>query len=274
MTDYKDVTELLGYIQKHIKAPKTRQNKFGNYMYRNCEDILDAIKPHMPDGAACVVTDNIELIGQRFYVKATACLKYKGAVETATAFARECDSKKGMDDAQLTAATSSYARKTALNGLLMIDDAKDADEQEAAKEAKKEAKKEQYNFVNQINACKSKEQLITWFEVNEPNIENLPLDYCGVVKDQYEARVAQFDKGIAMQHKYDFVDTKEMNAWMLEQKPRIEACDSVSELAEWEEVNKPKLAALDAKRKTSMRELIQARLAAITAAQSNTMSGG
>jgi hypothetical protein len=116
-------------IQSRLKAPKGQENKFGGYRYRSAEDIVEAVKPILLDyDAHLKITDEIVLIGDRFYVKATATIKIADVVlEEATAFAREAEHKKGMDDAQVTGAASSYARKYALNGLLGIDDTKDAD---------------------------------------------------------------------------------------------------------------------------------------------------
>lgn len=119
----------LPIIQSELKAPKGQRNSFGNYNYRSCEDILEALKPLL-SSHHCFLTiqDDIVLIGDRFYVKATAKItNAEGKTETATAFARESLDKKGMDSAQITGATSSYARKYALNGLFCIDDTKDAD---------------------------------------------------------------------------------------------------------------------------------------------------
>ena len=113
-------------IQTKLSAPKDKQNKFANYAYRSAEDILGAVKPLLKEtGCTLVLTDDISLIGDRFYVKATATLT-NGAGEnvTATGFAREAEVKKGSDDAQITGACSSYARKYALCGLFAIDDSK------------------------------------------------------------------------------------------------------------------------------------------------------
>lgn len=126
--EFKDVQEVLHFIQKNLKVPKLRENKFGNYKFRNAEDILDAVKTIMPDGATLVIQDDIRLVGERYYVQAVASLRFKGGSLENCAYAREDDTKKGMDASQLTGATSSYARKYALNGLFMIDDTKDADE--------------------------------------------------------------------------------------------------------------------------------------------------
>jgi len=153
----------LARIQKELKAPKNNKNLFGNYNYRSCEDILEAVKPLLGD-ATLTISDEIVVLGdnhpviydykeqyseyvdnkkvtkerdvkgiageQRFYVKATATLKDSTNPEKiwqSTAYARESFDKKGMDAAQITGSASSYARKYALNGLFCIDDTKDAD---------------------------------------------------------------------------------------------------------------------------------------------------
>lgn len=121
-----EINELLARIQQNLVAPKGQTNTFGKYKYRSCEDIVEAVKPLL-EGATLCLWDDIVMIGDRYYVKATASLVDKNEAKTATAFAREGDEKKGMDVAQITGAASSYARKYALNGLFAIDDTKDAD---------------------------------------------------------------------------------------------------------------------------------------------------
>ena len=121
--------KLMG-IQTKLKAPKSQHNSFGNYNYRSCEDILEAVKPLLDEfKVALTIKDEIILIGERYYVKATAILIDidTGDIVEASAYARESEDKRGMDASQLTGATSSYARKYALNGLFAIDDNKDAD---------------------------------------------------------------------------------------------------------------------------------------------------
>jgi FtsZ-interacting cell division protein YlmF len=119
---------MLAKIQSLVKAPKGQFNKFGNYKYRSCEDIVEAVKLVInPLGYYLTLMDEIVLIGSRVYVKATATLSNGEQTYTATAYAREEETKKGMDGAQVTGAASSYARKYALNGLFAIDDTKDAD---------------------------------------------------------------------------------------------------------------------------------------------------
>lgn len=117
-------------IQGKLKAPKGQYNSFGKYAYRSCEDILEALKPLLAEHkCALVITDTLENIGERYYVKATATLtdvENSGQVQN-TAYAREEETKKGMDGSQITGAASSYARKYALNGLFGIDDTKDSD---------------------------------------------------------------------------------------------------------------------------------------------------
>lgn len=125
-----NIYEGLGVIQAKLKAPKNQTNSFGGYKYRSCEDILEAVKPILRDtGLVLTLTDRMVECGGRVYVEATAALY--GNDDTSpiyvTAYAREEESKKGMDSSQVTGAASSYARKYALNGLFCIDDAKDSD---------------------------------------------------------------------------------------------------------------------------------------------------
>ena len=139
-----NIYEKLMNIQTELKAPKSQFNSFGKYNYRNLEDVLEGLKPLLIKYKAIVnVSDEIVLIGDRYYVKATATIKDIEKLEdvTSTAYAREDESKKGMDLSQLTGSTSSYARKYALNGLFAIDDTKDADTTNThGKEEKKEYK--------------------------------------------------------------------------------------------------------------------------------------
>ena len=143
------IREKLKAIQTELKAPKNLYNKFGNYSYRNAEGICEAVKPFLEKyNVTLVIWDEVIEIGGRIYVKAYArimdCESSKNPTDatatedyiTATAYARECESKKGMDDAQITGATSSYARKYALNGLFLLDDTKDVDTEEYQTQSK------------------------------------------------------------------------------------------------------------------------------------------
>jgi hypothetical protein len=124
----KGIGEILVKVQSELKVPKKQRNNFGNYNYRSCEDILEAVKPLLlKHGAYLVITDELIFIGNRYYIKAKCLLSDNvGSIE-AFGYAREEESKKGMDSAQITGSVSSYARKYALNGLFAIDDTKDSD---------------------------------------------------------------------------------------------------------------------------------------------------
>ena len=120
--------EKLVDVQTRLIAPKSQFNKFGNYLYRSCEDIVEAVKPLLKEnGITLVLSDELVQIGNRYYVKSTARVTDGKEFFIAFAFARESETKKGMDESQITGAASSYARKYALNGLFCIDDTKDAD---------------------------------------------------------------------------------------------------------------------------------------------------
>lgn len=115
-------------IQSEMKAPKNQRNTFGGYNYRSAEDILEAVKPILKENnCTLMVSDEIIFIGNRYYIKATATLSNETTSVSTSAFAREEETKKGMDGAQITGSASSYARKYALGGLLLLDDNKDAD---------------------------------------------------------------------------------------------------------------------------------------------------
>jgi len=127
-----NIHQKLQGIQAELKAPKGQTNKFGGYRYRSCEDILTALKPLLAQYTCTLaISDDIVEVGGRVYVKATATLASTSCEDDYTinvsGFAREAETKKGMDDAQITGSASSYARKYALNGLFAIDDTKDPD---------------------------------------------------------------------------------------------------------------------------------------------------
>ena len=119
----------LAIIQSRLKAPKGQYNSFGKYKYRSCEDIVEAVKPLLAEqGCALIMSDEMVFVGDRYYIKATVTIQNAaGEKVQSTALAREEEEKKGMDASQITGTASSYARKYALNGLLAIDDTKDAD---------------------------------------------------------------------------------------------------------------------------------------------------
>lgn len=175
-------------IQSELKAPKSQFNKFGGYKYRKAEDILEAVKPLLAkQKCTLIITDDVVLIGNRIYVKATATIKNeKGECETTTGWAREEETKKGMDGSQITGASSSYARKYALNGLFAIDDNADSDttndgqqqtQQQAQTQAQQPASK-QFNpsDLNEglayLSRCVSKDNLIWVVQNYQPLCSN------------------------------------------------------------------------------------------------------
>lgn len=179
-------------IQSELKAPKSQFNKFGGYKYRKAEDILEAVKPLLAkQKCTLIITDDVVLIGNRIYVKATATINNeKGECETATGWAREEESKKGMDGSQITGASSSYARKYALNGLFAIDDNADSDttndgQQQAAQQqtqtqqpAAQQPASPQYhpNDLNEglayLSRCVSKDNLLWVIQHYQPLCSN------------------------------------------------------------------------------------------------------
>ena len=118
----------LAEIQAKLKVPKSQTNAFGKYKYRSCEDIIEAVKPIInPLGFHLILTDQIVMIGNRYYVESIATLSDGKEMYTAKGYAREDEASKGRDGSQTTGSSSSYSRKYALNGLFAIDDTKDSD---------------------------------------------------------------------------------------------------------------------------------------------------
>ena len=175
-------------IQSELKAPKSQFNKFGGYKYRKAEDILEAVKPLLAkQKCTLIITDDVVLIGNRIYVKATATIKNeKGECETTTGWAREEETKKGMDGSQITGASSSYARKYALNGLFAIDDNADSDttndgQQQTAQQqtqATQQTASQQFNSndlnegLGYLSRCVSKDNLLWVIQHYQPLCSN------------------------------------------------------------------------------------------------------
>lgn len=165
-------------IQSELKAPKGQYNSFGKYNYRSCEDILEGVKPLLAKhGLVLTIQDSIDLIGDRFYVKATATITDGKERLSTSAYARESLDKKGMDASQVTGATSSYARKYALNGLLAIDDTKDADTMDNSKKPVQQIQETVYNWnslkTRAVQGGISEEELVHYvtetFNVSKPS---------------------------------------------------------------------------------------------------------
>lgn len=141
--DNSKIHEALMAVQSELKAPKGQMNKFGGYKYRSCEDILEAVKPILKAHSLVLrLSDKPVIVDSWHYIEATATVESQdGATYTVTAYAREPEFKKGMDDSQITGTASSYARKYALNGLFCIDDTKDAETDEYQKQTARGARK-------------------------------------------------------------------------------------------------------------------------------------
>lgn len=181
-------------IQTELKAPKSQYNSYGKYNYRNCEDILEAVKPLLKkENCTLFLTDEVETIENRFYIRVTVHFVDidDGTTINVTAFAREEESKKGMDGSQVTGASSSYARKYALNGLFCIDDTKDSDatnkEEDKPDEAKKEEKKEKKRLANAIKSIDELAKKLIEIKKVEKNVVT------NVVKENFQKK----GKGVA-----------------------------------------------------------------------------
>lgn len=170
----KEINIKLMNIQQELKAPKGQYNDFGKYAYRSCEDILEAVKPLLKkEKVVLTISDELQYIGNRYYIKATATLidTESEATISNSAYAREEETKKGMDGSQITGASSSYARKYALNGLFGIDDNKDSDTTNIQSKEEKEDKKISPKQMELIQKYYQGENLIKLLEVN--NLEKL-----------------------------------------------------------------------------------------------------
>ena len=170
----KEINTKLMNIQQELKAPKGQYNDFGKYAYRSCEDILEAVKPLLKkEKVVLTISDELQYIGNRYYIKATATLIdiESDAIISNSAYAREEETKKGMDGSQITGASSSYARKYALNGLFGIDDNKDSDTTNIQSKEEKEDKKISPKQIELIQKYYQGENLIKLLEVN--NLEKL-----------------------------------------------------------------------------------------------------
>lgn len=157
----------LAEIQSLVKAPKGQFNSFGKYKYRSAEDIMECVKPVInPLGYWLTVSDEVVLIGTRFYVKATATLTDGTNTYQSSAYAREEEQKKGMDGSQITGSSSSYARKYALSGLFCLDDTKDADALNATNTGEDHSE-----FILELKNCNTMPELIKLYNQNKEVVE-------------------------------------------------------------------------------------------------------
>lgn len=195
-----NIYEKLLNIQTELKAPKGQYNSFGKYKYRSCEDILEAVKPICAKNkATLILSDSLENIGDRYYIKATATLidVENGENLENTAYAREEQEKKGMDGSQITGTASSYARKYALNGLFNIDDTKDADTDEYAKQSKAidEDVKNEFQVDEKVTELEAK--TIYGLIMNQKRDLNKFLDYFKI-KNTNELTKSQYVEALKM----------------------------------------------------------------------------
>lgn len=178
----KALTKQIAQIQQTLKAPKSQFNQFGKYKYRNCEDILQAVKPLLGD-LVLMLEDKVIQVGDRYYIQATATITDGENSLFVTALAREEEVKKGMDGSQITGTASSYARKYALNGLLAIDDTKDADTQ--APDDNTAQIKSLKKMIKTLDDAKA-EEVTTWIATKYGSIEKMP----SATIEQLQARLA------------------------------------------------------------------------------------
>lgn len=183
MTEVMNVYKKLLAVQSKIKCNKNQKNSFGNYNYRSCEDILEAVKPHLVEVKATIMlSDTIELVGDWHYVKATATfvdLETGNSIEVKAYAREEFVSGKKMDYPQFTGSSSSYARKYALNGMLLLDDSKDPDSdayQEPAPTTKKEDPKPQTKQLTKEDV-EAREKLISYCKENKINMSMVAKQY-------------------------------------------------------------------------------------------------
>ena len=169
-----DFYKKLMRIQSDLKAPKGQKNAFGGYKYRSCEDILEAVKPLLRrEEMILIISDEIVSVEGRVYIKATATVSDGVTFMKAEALAREADTKKGMDPSQVTGATSSYARKYALNGLFCIDDTKDADTDAYTKQTQEKEKKPDFGSASKPEPQQTESDQP--FNIEEPEEESAEL---------------------------------------------------------------------------------------------------
>lgn len=182
------MSDLLHTIQQTLVAKKSKYNSFGKYNYRSCEDIVEGIKEVLPEGASLIMSDEVVMLGERFYIKATVSLHSDGKVAAAIGYAREALEQKGMSEGQITGSASSYARKYALCGLFAIDDGIDDDSEKGKDVAPKVAKvakvennevaeklKMDIERIFEMNLAQGKTAFKSWWEADASKIDRAKL---------------------------------------------------------------------------------------------------
>ena len=161
----KSLQECLNYIQVNLKAPKNMHNKFGNFKYRNLEGILEGLKPLLKEtGCIVTITDSIELVGDRYYIKATSTISKGDESISCDGWARESEDKKGMDLSQISGSTSSYARKYSCNALFLIDDNQDADSMDNSYTITDPQKEQYQEYLNSGAYVDCKDKINKWWK--------------------------------------------------------------------------------------------------------------
>lgn len=210
-----DVVLKLSKVQEKLYAPKDKTNDFGKFSYRNAEDILRAVKPLLAnEGLAVTMTDNVEIIGSRYYMKSTVSVAEAktGESVSVTAWAREPETRKGMDDAQVTGSSTSYARKYALCGLFAIDDgtqdidsADNRTEEQKQQQKKPQAKKAAGNERATVSEIKTYESLLKSKGLDPNRFTDVLFNrtVSELTKDQINATINSTGKAIAKYHQIE-----------------------------------------------------------------------
>ena len=201
--------EKLVAIQTDLKAPKGQKNTFGGYKYRSCEDILEAVKPLLArEGLVLNISDEVLEIGGRVYVKAKATITDGQNFQTSTAYAREAETKKGMDPAQVTGTSSSYARKYALNGLFCIDDTKDPDTDEYTKRTS--GKKEKESEIS-FGTASAEDKNLPFDVGSTPEPTGEPIELLGLRSLMKQDGITEEQVLAAFKGKYSAIENIEPN---------------------------------------------------------------
>jgi len=215
------IIEKLAAIQSELKAPKSQFNSFGKYKYRNCEDILEALKPLLARHKCVVLlSDKVNAIGSRFYIEATATLQDAKESISVTASAREEEVKKGMDSAQISGACSSYSRKYSLSGLFCIDDNRDADSEKPVSEGEK--KKLNEDAVKaKIKSC-----------ADRPTLEKMWIEMSQALKTSPDIKKAFVIRGSELDEAGKSIEDKNTAAEKANVSKHIEQAKTLEDLEE------------------------------------------
>ena len=237
LEQYSSLIQKLANIQQELKAPKNQFNKFGNYKYRSCEDILEAAKPLcFKHRTTLIVNDDIQFCEGRHYIKATATIYDWDSIARIEniAFARESDKKKGMDEAQVTGTTSTYARKYALNGLFCIDDTKDTDTNESREEIQRRQEYEQQMRQQEPNQQEIQQLTKLWSD-NRRRMDTLGIDYrsaeindwiCKAINAPNHDACNDVKRMKDINHAYDILIKRQLQLMDAQRMNHAEACQA------------------------------------------------